>query len=77
MRRRWRGHAGAQTGQRRDVVPLATVIKGQQRSITSTPTARSAPATVEIPTLPKLVVRVRFPLPARASQGATPAKTPM
>ncbi|GLY78642.1 hypothetical protein Airi01_069090 [Actinoallomurus iriomotensis] len=54
-------------------VPLAPVTKGQQRSLADTCMTRSAPVTAEIPTLPKLVVRVRFPSPARsASPGGDP-----
>jgi hypothetical protein len=47
---------GAHRGHRRRAIngPLAMVIKGQQRSLARTSTSRSAPATAEIPTLPKL-----------------------
>jgi hypothetical protein len=52
--------------------PLATVNGGQQRSPPVMPTPRSAPVTAENPTLPKLVVRVRFPSPAQCWPGGTP-----
>ena len=58
----WQSRHRSQTGSfsRAISVPLATVTKGQQRSLVSTPMSRSAPVTAEIPTLPKLVAQVRF-----------------